>query len=212
MIYGAYIDDNKPIDEIIKAIGDIYDQYNWLITDQQIFSDKYEGLFANKDYVWLTGKEFRKIAESNDLYAIWCVASAFPQNITLEEILKYELPYADGNADFWVDDVKLQTPLSELEIVIFDRCSCFILSKHKAHRDLFLENINGSYDLIENNRKTNAITTIITDEVRNMQEYIENDNFVWLIYHAIFNNIAIDSKYDSLLINCKTRLKTHGLL
>ena len=212
MIYGAYIDDNKPIDEIIKAIGDIYDQYNWLITDQQIFSDKYEGLFANKDYVWLTGKEFRKIAESNDLYAIWCVASAFPQNITLEEILKYELPYADGNADFWVDEVKLQTPLSELELVIFDGYSCFILSKQQEHRDLFLKKFNGSYDLIENNRKTNAITAIITDEVKDMQEYLENDRFVWHIYHAIFNNMILDNKYEQLLERCKAKLRSNSLL
>lgn len=212
MIYGAYLDDNKSLDEIIKAIGDIYDQYNWLITDQQIFSDKYEDLFANKEYVWLTGKEFRKIAESNDLYAIWCVASAFSKSVTLKEVLKYELPYADGNADFWVDNVKLQTPLSELETVIFDGCSCFILSKQKAHRDLFLEKFNGSYDLIEDNRKTNAITAIITDEVKDMHEYIENDHFVWHVYHAIFNNIVLDSKYESLLEKCKSRLMSSGLL
>ncbi|MBB6713395.1 hypothetical protein [Clostridium gasigenes] len=46
--------------------------------------------------------------------------SGSPQNITIDEILKYPLPYADGYKGFWKNPISLQHPLVEIEIVPWD--------------------------------------------------------------------------------------------
>ena len=40
------------------------------------------------------------------------VFSAFPKEIRLEEVLKYDYPYADGYKGFWENPIALQTSIS----------------------------------------------------------------------------------------------------
>ncbi len=211
MIYGACLDDNLPLHDIVSALGDISGQFNWLISDYQLFSSNDDLIPVEKDYIWLNGDDFRKLLDT-DLFAVWCVISAFPKNVALEDVLEFDLPYADGNPGFWVDDVSLQTPLTELEIVVFDSSSCFILSKYRSHRDRFLNAFPGSYDLISNNIRTNAIIRTITDEICNLPEYSADKQFPWRFYHAILNDIPLEPEYNELLEKCKLKLKQNGLI
>lgn len=57
------------------------------------------------------------------------VFSAFPKEIRLEEVLKYDYPYADGYKGFWENPIALQHPLAVSEIVVWDGSLILVISK-----------------------------------------------------------------------------------
>ncbi|MBR3571575.1 MAG: hypothetical protein IKL15_02825, partial [Mycoplasmataceae bacterium] len=59
---------------------------------------------------------------------------------TKEEVLKYELPFADGNYDIYKDDIfVIQHPLADIEIVADDSSSVFIVAKDDEIAEKFKE-------------------------------------------------------------------------
>ena len=77
----------------------------------------------------LSGKELTEMVNQEDFQWIWAVLSGFDKGIELSEVLKYDLPYADGYTGFWNYPLTLQHPLSKIEIVPWDSSLTLILSE-----------------------------------------------------------------------------------
>lgn len=60
-------------------------------------------------------------------------------------MLKYDLPFADGYRGFWENNVGIQHPMAELEIVAWDSSLTIFISKH----DSLVEKIMCSFPLSE---------------------------------------------------------------
>ena len=131
--------------EIILAIGGNDLRYKWLITDVTAYPQddgQYDSLMKNNDYLILSNSDFLKMLSNCDFQWIWAVFSAIPEDISNDIILKYDLPYADGNGDIFKDDVAvIQHPLADIEIVAEDSSSVLIVSKDhqiaEKFKDLF---------------------------------------------------------------------------
>lgn len=132
--------------KIISALGGRCLNYNWLITDieaypqisnKQIDEELYSFLYE-KDYVFISNSDLLDILEKNDFQWIWGVFSAIPVNYSLDEVLKYKLPYADENSDIYLDNnYIIQHPLSDIEIVAFDSSAVHIVTKDKETCERF---------------------------------------------------------------------------
>ena len=126
--------------KVINAIGGRNLNYNWLITDIEAYPQKglgdiddelYSYLNEN-DYVFISNSDLLDILEKNDFQWIWGVFSAIPVNYSKEEVLKYDLPFAEDNSDIYLDNnFVIQHPLAEIEIVAFDSSGMHIVSKDK---------------------------------------------------------------------------------
>lgn len=137
MIYGAIKEDDKTCENtylknLFSSIENKQKDYNWLITNCEVYSSipSYKALFS-KEYVWLTGEQLTDIAFSENTNWVWAVFSGFPTDVSMQEALKYQLPYADGYTGFWKNPLTLQHPLSIIEIVPWDGVLTLILSKDK---------------------------------------------------------------------------------
>lgn len=132
--------------KVINALGGRNLNYNWLITDIEAYPQKGlkeldEELYnylTEKDYVFISNSDLLDILEKNDFQWIWGVFSAIPVNYSIEEVLKYELPYAEDNHDIYLDNnFVIQHPLADIEIVAFDSSGMHIVSKDKDICDKF---------------------------------------------------------------------------
>ena len=88
-----------------------------------------------------------------DFQWIWAVLSGFDKSIELSEILKYDLPYANGYSGFWKNPLTLQHPLSKIEIVPWDGVLTLILSEKKEIVDSFISCFPNSENLKDYNDK-----------------------------------------------------------
>ena len=124
--------------KVINSIGGRNLNYNWLITDIEAYPQKsnYEidenlyKLLKDKNYVFISIIDLLDILEKNDFQWIWGVFSAIPVKYSLDEVLKYALPYAEDNNEIYLDDnFIIQHPLSDIEIVAFDSSGMHIVSR-----------------------------------------------------------------------------------
>lgn len=132
--------------KLINAIGGRSLEYRWLITDIEAYPQNNDGnlnqklykLFTNNEYLILSNDELMDILEEDDFQWIWGVFSAIPEKYSNEEILKYELPYAENNSEIFMENnCMIQHPLAEIEIVAEDATSVFIVSKDDKVAELF---------------------------------------------------------------------------
>ena len=88
--------DEISIKDICNIIGDV-DNYNWLITNIECYpSDEEIVKILDNEYCWLEGRSLLDLLAKEEFQWIWGGFSAFPKEIRLEEVLKYDYPYADG--------------------------------------------------------------------------------------------------------------------
>ncbi len=121
--------------EVITALGGNDLKYKWLISDIEAYPDRETIL---NDHLILSNTELIKMLSENDFQWIWAVFSAIPENISNDEILKFELPSADDNENIYKDDVAIiQHPLAEIEIVAEDSSSVFIVAKDEQMAEKF---------------------------------------------------------------------------
>ena len=80
------------------------------------------------------------------------VISIFHKDVTLEEVLRYNYPYADGYRGFWENPIKVQHPLAISEIVAWDGSLTLLISKNNEFvntlmKKMYLQNqpISGCY-------------------------------------------------------------------
>jgi len=138
----------------LPIIRGIVRSYNWLLTD--ISSDySSENLCAN-DYEFLSGEEFEKLIEENYTF-VWGVFSAILPDITIDEVLEEDLPYANGYAGFWKNPLTMQNTLASLELVIWDGELALIISSDEKIINDFLGYYKLSETLEKYNKRTFAI-------------------------------------------------------
>ena len=136
MVYGAINEKGEEyythLKKVFDAIGNKQKDYNWLITDCECYPgiNKFKDLLS-KDYCWISGEELTAMILQEDFQWIWAVLSGFDKSIEMADVLKYDLPRADGYAGFWKMPLTLQHPLSQIEIVPWDSSLTLILSKEE---------------------------------------------------------------------------------
>lgn len=142
------------LSKIFSAIQDEQLKYNWLITDCMCYPQnaKYAGLLS-EEYAWLTGEQLTDMIQMEDFQWIWAVLSGFPKEVTLEDILKFKLPYADGFSGFWDATLSIQHPLADIEIVPWDSSLVLAISKKYDIINNFMKAFPYAEDLAAYNRQ-----------------------------------------------------------
>lgn len=138
------------LSDVFHGIGQAQSNYNWLITDwdgvpRQIEADS--KMHGRRKYCWMMGEELTAVAGTNREQWVWAVLSGFHKSVPLSDILRYELPYADGNPDFWNNPAGIQHPLAEIEIVAWDSSCTLFMSKNEELAEAFMEAFPMSEDL-----------------------------------------------------------------
>lgn len=188
--------------KVFPAIDDEQLNYNWLITDCDCYphDEKLYELFS-QEYVWISGEDLTVIIQSNDFQFIWGVFSGFTKDISLEEVLKYKLPYADGNKEFWVDSVVIQHPFADIEIVAWDSSLTLFISKKDRLVQKFRQGFPLSEDLSARNTRENSeiahIQELLTRELvkRNIdinEKTLHHKYPIWRKLYSNRNNLVSD--------------------
>lgn len=142
--------------KVFNAIENEQLKYNWLITDCECYpEDKNINKMFSKEYIWISGEKLTEIIRNEDFQFVWGVFSGFSPEVTFEEVLRYDLPLADGYKGFWVDDVGIQHPLAEVEIVAWDSSLTLLISKEDNLVQKFRSNFPLSEDLSALNTRNN---------------------------------------------------------
>ena len=115
--------------EIMDVASDHISKYNWLISDYICNVYPSECIDPKKELAWIDGESLISLVNENDIQFIWAVFSAFPKSVTLQDVLKYRLPFADGNEAIRDVDIKMQNPLAEIEIIPWDSCLLVIIAQ-----------------------------------------------------------------------------------
>lgn len=134
--------------KVFNSIENEQLKYNWLITDCECYpEDKSINEMFSKEYIWISGEQLTKIISKDDFQFVWGVFSGFSPEVTLEVVLSYDLPFADGYKGFWVNNVGIQHPLAEVEIVAWDSSLTLLISKDDNLVQKFRSNFPLSEDL-----------------------------------------------------------------
>ena len=123
---------------VFAALRNRQTEYNWLITDCECFCDPEIEKAFEKDYCWIGGEALTELVLSARIQWIWAVFSAFDPSVPLSDVLKYDLPQANGYPGFWKKPVSIQHSLAQMEIVPWDSCSTLLFSRKKEDVDAFL--------------------------------------------------------------------------
>ena len=117
---------------LLEPIKDDFQRYNWLVTDCECNRYPDPRIQHNAEYSWISGSDFLEIVNKHDIYFIWAVFSAIPKTLSIEDVLQFEFPYADGYPGFWQNPIGIQHPLAEMEIVPWDSSLVLLISKDEA--------------------------------------------------------------------------------
>jgi len=109
-----FVDYYTYLDPIFSSIPEFREMY-WLISDLEVTYCPDTRL--HDDPVLIDGKSLNEIVQRNKIQFIWAVLSGF---IKKPKRIPEELPYADGNPDFWKGIPKPQAIGAEIEIVCWD--------------------------------------------------------------------------------------------
>lgn len=137
MIYGAILKEGMIFTyfkEIFCSLNNFQKNYNWLITDVEAAPFKkghYERITQSGTYAWISGEELTGIIKKDNFQWIWGVLSGFEKFYAKEEVLKYDLPYADGQGGFWKTELSIQHPLASVELVAWDSGLTLFLSRQE---------------------------------------------------------------------------------
>ncbi len=192
--------------KLFQAIENEQTKYNWLITNYECYpnDEKISHIFS-KEYIWISGEQFTEIINKEDFQFIWGVLSGFSKEITLEEVLKYELPFADGYEGFWIDNVELQHPFDNVEIVAWDSSLTIIISKDDNIVEKFMNYFPLSEDLSKQNTKNNSeialiekllIYQLINNNININDEILNKKYFIW---NKLYSNRNFSVKEEDIL-------------
>lgn len=145
---GAIIEKGEPyftnIKNIFDSLGNIQRNYNWLITDYECYpqNEEYKILFS-EPYIFIDGIKLSEIVFHENFQWIWGVLSGFKKSISINDILKYPLPVADGNENIWKNPINIQNPLADIEIIAWDSRATVLFSRN----DWVVEKFKNSYSM-----------------------------------------------------------------
>ncbi len=126
------------LSRVFEAIKNRQREYNWLISFAVCYPrDPETDEMLSKDYCWISGDDLTELVAREDFQWIWAVLSGFDKSIELSEVLKYDLPYADGYKGFWQKPLSIQHPLAAIEIVPWDSSLTLLFSREKEIVDDF---------------------------------------------------------------------------
>lgn len=126
--------------KILNSIGGKSLDVNWLITNIEAYpqeNGEFKNIEPESGYIFISNSDLIDMLEKNNFQWIWGCFSAFPINISLEEILKYELPYNMNNYEIHKEKPIIQHPLAIIEINAEDACSVSITATDDKYIDLF---------------------------------------------------------------------------
>ncbi|MBQ8028022.1 MAG: hypothetical protein IJ262_01295 [Clostridia bacterium] len=154
MVYGAIVEKGEKyytnLKKVFHAINNKQLEYNWLITDSDCnINDPKINEMLSKKYCWINGEDLTDLVTREEFQWNWAVLSAFDKSVDLYEVLKYDLPYADGYRGFWEKPLTMQHPFSKIEIVPWDSSLILIFSEDKEVIDNFRRYYPKSQDLEE---------------------------------------------------------------
>ena len=157
---GAFLDKGEKFysyfDKVFQAIDNEQLKYNWLITYCECYlSDPEMQNLLDQDYAWVSGETLTRLVENENPQFIWGIFSGFSKQISLDDILKYELPYADGNSSYNQDHVPIQHPLAEIEIGAFDGTFTTFICRDDRLTNKFLSYFPLAKDLDKMNTQDN---------------------------------------------------------
>ena len=115
------------------------------------FSDIDGGWVPLEDPRWITGEDLSLKIEEYDYQFIWAVISAFPKG-TYPKLI--DIPYADGNPDFWIGSPKKQLKDSLFEIICWDSSATLFIELPDILGNNVLKNAPGIKDLNKMNKIT----------------------------------------------------------
>ena len=135
------------MDVIFESMDNMEVEYNWLITDYECNHYIEPFIFEKRHgYIWITGKELSKFLKENKIQFIWGAFTAFDKNIEAEKALAYCLP--KSNKSFFENKIlKMQHPLSIMEIIAVDSTLVFAVSLKDENIDQFLTRVPLAEDL-----------------------------------------------------------------
>lgn len=144
--------DETSLIEVLNCIND-FNKYNCLITNIECYplDEEISGILDD-EYWWIEGKELLRLLKKEDFRWIWGVFSIFHKDVTLEAVLGYDYPYADGYTGFWENPIKVQHPLAISEIVAWDGLIILMISKNDEIVNTFMKRNVYAKDLEEYNR------------------------------------------------------------
>lgn len=157
---GAILDKGQDyftyLDRILPALEGVHLKYNWLISCLTCdhYSDDLLSCILDNNCAWLTGEQLEDIVYHDEIQFIWAVLSAFDKSITLDDVLKHELPCADGYKGFWYNPVTIQHPKAEIEIVPWDSSLVLLIAKDNTIAENFLKYFPMGEDLENYNTHT----------------------------------------------------------
>lgn len=96
-------------------------------------------------------------------------ALGFEKHITLEEVKRYDLPYADGYRGFWEENISIQHPLATVELVAWDSGCTLFISKDDEMVNKFRREFPLSVDLEMYNKGA-------LDDSDAYEKWLENQN------------------------------------
>lgn len=190
--------------KVFQVIGNEQLKYNWLITNFECYpqDEEYASLFS-EEYVWILGNRLTEIIQKEDFQFIWGVLSGFSKDVTLEEILKYDFPLADEYEGFWMDDVKIQHPLADIEIVAWDSSLTLFISKDDSLFNKFRKGFPLSEDLAAQNLRDNSkighiqelmIQELTKRDIDINDEILQQKYFIWNKLYSERKNLIEDSE------------------
>ena len=140
------------LSDVFKALGGAQRRYNWLVTDCECYPSTPEyGAINRSGYVFLTGDELTKVAETEDFQWVWAAFTGFEKSIALDEILRYPAPKSDTDS-FYLRPYTMQHPRSVIEIAAFDSSYTIFRTRDKALYDTIMASDSGMRELGEWNR------------------------------------------------------------
>ena len=104
-------------------------KYNWLISNYECNCYPDKRISFENEYAWISGEDLLSIVNQYDIQFVWGVFSAFPKEIELDDVLKYDLPCAAGCAEFWHNPISIQHPMAIMELVPWDSTLFLLISK-----------------------------------------------------------------------------------
>ena len=105
MHYGAILAKGEvgytDLDKVLPALGNIQENYNWLLTDCECNVDIPE---LEDEFCWMSGSELTALQRKyHNPQWIWAVLSAFEKSVTKEQVLeiRFRLPVITASSTRW---------------------------------------------------------------------------------------------------------------